>query len=821
MDRVVCLMTFVLVAGWALGQAANPPVEPFVGDSELSSSIQILPSPPRFNFDTPGYLPPGEDPGNRLFMPFVKHMVGDQKQFWTAPFRDKPIALAPVIGTLGLLIPADPWISRQVPDKPSQLNRSLSISNYSVYSLLAAGGGAFIAGQIKHDDHMSETGLLSGEAALNSTAAGYLLKFVTQRPRPMQGDGNGTFFTGGDSFPSEHAAIAWSIASVIAHEYPGPLTQILAYGLATTVTMTRVTAKQHFTSDVIIGSALGWYMGRQVYRAHHDHELGGAPWGDVIEHPVEKGPRNPALMGSPELPLGSWVYPEMERLAALGYIDIAYLGQRPWTRMQCAQFLEDMREHVRYKGDASPQAESIYEALSEEFRDESARLDGAANLGVYWDTAYVRGTGISGTPLTDGYHFAQTIMNDYGRPYGQGMNFIAGFSTHALAGPFAFNLQGEFQHAPAIPDDPASVQNAIAAADQTLPVSHARSMVDRFDLIDATVALNLHDVQFSFGKQSSWLGVGDSGALLMTNNAEPIVALKISTVTPYRIPGISKVLGPFQTEFFLGQLAGHRFEVNGNQLLGPGGIRPQPYLHGTKVSFKPIRNLEVGVGFTAQFVGPGVPFTFHNFARTLFAHTSGTDNPGKRLSEMDFSYRIPGIRDWLTFNLDMMVVDEFTPINSRRRVWNPGIYMPKFPKVPNLQIRVDGFRDPFTNEFAPGFVYYGLRRFRDGYTNDGNLMGSWLGRAGQGGQAWFTYSFSPRNRLQAGYRLQEVQKDFIGGGRAADYTLRGDILLSPNVALSGLLQYEQWHFPVLAPEEQSNFTTSFQLTFYPHWERRK
>jgi hypothetical protein len=32
-------------------------------------------------------LQPGEDPQNRLVSPFVKHLAGDQKQFWTSPTR--------------------------------------------------------------------------------------------------------------------------------------------------------------------------------------------------------------------------------------------------------------------------------------------------------------------------------------------------------------------------------------------------------------------------------------------------------------------------------------------------------------------------------------------------------------------------------------------------------------------------------------------------------------------------------------------------------------------------------------------------------------
>jgi hypothetical protein len=138
-----------------------------------------------------------------------------------------------------------------------------------------------------------------------------------------------------------------------------------------------------------------------------------------------------------------------------------------------------------------------------------------------------------------------------------------------------------------------------------------------------------------------------------------------------------------------------------------------------------------------------------------------------------------------------------------------------------MQFRAEGLNEPTTREFAPGFVYYGLRRYRSGYTNEGNLMGNWIGRAGGGTQAWLTYSFSPRDQLQLGYRLQEVSKDFIGGGRSQDYSVRGDYMLSRTIVLSAYLQYEHWHFPRLSAFPQSNTTASLQLVFYPNWHIRK
>jgi hypothetical protein len=227
------------------------------------------------------------------------------------------------------------------------------------------------------------------------------------------------------------------------------------------------------------------------------------------------------------------------------------------------------------------------------------------------------------------------------------------------------------------------------------------------------------------------------------------------------------------------------------------------------------------MGFTAQFGGPGLPFTWNNFLRTFYSHTSSIDNPGKRISQADIVYRIPHLRNWLTVYCDSLVVDEYSPIFSSRPHIIPGVYMPRLPKIPRLEFRAEGIHETLTSEFAPGYVYYGLRRYRSGYTNDGLILGSWIGRAGRGGQGWLTYNFTPRNTLQFSYRHQEVSKDFIGGGRLVDYSTRGSFLLNNNIEISGGLQYEQWRFPVITPNRQSNLTATVQLTFYPHWKITK
>lgn len=780
-----------------------------------------------------GLLDPGEDPQNRIGLPLIRHLGEDQKRFWTSfsgvGQKKNLFMVFPVAGLTTGLILEDSWLSKQVSTDPSKLNRNLKISSYSAYSLIAADGGAYFLGSLTHNDHLRETAFLGGESALNATGTTYFLKAITQRQRPFEGAGNGKFFQGGGSFPSEHSAIAWSLASVFAHEYPGPVTQALAYGLASAVTIDRVTAKQHFSSDVWIGSLLGWYIGRQVYRAHHDVELGGAPWGGSRQKFTSDRERNPAYMASPYLPVDSWVYPALERLAAQDYVQSAYLGMRPWTRMQCAQMVQEAESDVRYESGEVGSAVRLIRSLHDEFADELLRLDGAgANAGLSLDSVYSRVTGISGTPLRDGYHFGQTIIDDFGRPYGRGMNAVTGASARAVAGPFAFYVRGEYQQAGSVPRFSQNTLDQIVISDFRQLNLHAAppgysiysGTYDRFRLLEGTVSLAVRNVQLTFGKQSLWLGPSDSGSLLFSDNAEPITMLRIDSVSPYRIPLLSSILGQVRSEYFLGQLSGHEWIYQPPTLYGPRTGR-EPFIQGVKTSFKPTDNLEFGFGFSAMFGGPGLPLTWPEFLKSFYSHKSNlAQDPGKRFSSFDFTYRIPKLRNRLSAYVDSLVVDEVSPIGSTRPSVNAGLKLAEVPKLPNTQLRVEGFKTdhPTASCCFPGSVYYDLR-YVQGYTNNGNLLGSWIGRAGYGGDAAATHWFSPRTRLEWGYRHQEVDRAFLGGGRSNSGSISADFHIQTGLSFGTFFQYERWNFPLLDTISKSNFTGSLQVTFSPHWSR--
>jgi Capsule assembly protein Wzi len=96
------------------------------------------------------------------------------------------------------------------------------------------------------------------------------------------------------------------------------------------------------------------------------------------------------------------------------------------------------------------------------------------------------------------------------------------------------------------------------------------------------------------------------------------------------------------------------------------------------------------------------------------------------------------------------------------------------------------------------------------------LIGDWVGRGGQGAQAWTNYWFNARDRLQFNFRHQKVSQQLIpGGGTLTDVGARGDYWLRSNLSVSASVQYERWLFPVIQPNVATNVSTTVEILFHP------
>jgi membrane-associated phospholipid phosphatase len=243
------------------------------------STLQVQPGPPVLKqkdiWDETG-----------VFHPFVrmpKYMLQDQKAIWTSPFHTAKadVKYWAIFGTAtAAFIATDRWTVKQLPNSSSQVSVSTWASRVgSAYSLIPITAAFYFIGSGTHDDRIRETGLIGFESLIDASLVVEAVKLVSDRARPLESDGKGHFQDSpngrwSSGFPSGHAISAWALASVIAHQYPHPrIVPVLAYGLASTVVLARVGARQHFPGDVVAGSAMGWFIGDYVSGRRHNRDL--------------------------------------------------------------------------------------------------------------------------------------------------------------------------------------------------------------------------------------------------------------------------------------------------------------------------------------------------------------------------------------------------------------------------------------------------------------------------------------------------------------------------------------------------------------------
>jgi membrane-associated phospholipid phosphatase len=208
---------------------------------------------------------------------FFADILRDQRAIWTSPFhlgRGDAKWLAP-LGVSTLTLVATDQETGELSDNRRRISVSKNISEAgSIYSTGGLAAAFYLVGRATGNARARETGLLGGEALIDSAIVFTALKTISQRPRPPVDGAHGEFFDGGHSFPSGHATSAWALATVIANEYHDRrAVQIGAYGLAAAVSVSRYTGRNHFLSDIFVGGAIGYGIGRYVYKTHHDPAL--------------------------------------------------------------------------------------------------------------------------------------------------------------------------------------------------------------------------------------------------------------------------------------------------------------------------------------------------------------------------------------------------------------------------------------------------------------------------------------------------------------------------------------------------------------------
>ncbi|WP_263419047.1 phosphatase PAP2 family protein [Terriglobus albidus] len=205
------------------------------------------------------------------------NVVGDTYRIFTSPIyirRTDFRWILPLAAAAAVSLKQDSHVARDIVSHDPGFNNAADNVSYALeYGYVAGSAAMFGMGIARHNEHLQETGLLSGEAEGDAQIFQQIVKFASFRERPNVDNYAGNFYQlssgTNSSFISGHSITAWSAAAVIAAEYPSPWKQVAVYSGATATSLTRVLAEKHFPTDVLLGSAAGWMIGHYVVRAHH------------------------------------------------------------------------------------------------------------------------------------------------------------------------------------------------------------------------------------------------------------------------------------------------------------------------------------------------------------------------------------------------------------------------------------------------------------------------------------------------------------------------------------------------------------------------
>lgn len=536
--------------------------------------------------------------------------------------------------------------------------------------------------------------------------------------------------------------------------------------------------------------------------------------------PTATGQADADRYGSTNVPMDSWIYPTLERLAAMGLIPTQSISIRPWTRQECLRQLKEAEEiSGRSETSASIRAEAdrLLNDLQHELNSEAY-----TNNTVSLESVYARPGTIAGPALSDSFNFGQTWWNDFGRPLGRGTSLITGFSARATRGHFYLYAREEFQHGPGIPAYTAAQNQLINTVDRiqsTDPMIQpflGFGAVNRARPIELYAGIAIDGNSLSFGKQELYWGPSTMGPLSFSSNAEPTYNLRFVSTRPHPIPFLSS-LGTYRFDIVFGKLSGHKYPA-------------RPYYNGQKIDLNFGDNLEISFTRWSLFFGVGHPMTLGNFKRNFFSSTSTGSyvgngaapfgdplDPGDRKSNFDFRYRLPFLSKIVTLYADAYSDDDPNPIDAPRRAfWNPGIYFARLPWLPHMDLRVEAASSQGLAFDFGGQHFLMNNQYLDANTNKGFLLGNAVGRDGRAIEARSGYWFSARTRVEAGYRQNKGGLNFLpGGSTITDGFVNASYAITPHWQAQAFTQYERFLIPSYLPGSHHNTSGWLQITWNP------
>lgn len=394
------------------------------------------------------------------------------------------------------------------------------------------------------------------------------------------------------------------------------------------------------------------------------------------------------------IPLDSWVYPAMDKLAGLGLVDSVLQGTRPYTRLEGARQVGEALSKA-HSGQTPVVARELLGRLQGFFKDE---------------------LGDAGTTATS-YIKPRAIQLDYLYRDGQD-SAIAGTNARQ----FGLNYNnygieyGEHHSGQLIFQGEARLSQYFLLSVRPLVEFQEGGNAASFHLLHAKAVLGLGPFEVSVGRQSLWWGQGRHGSLVLTNNAKPLDMVRITNPSPILLPWIFKYLGPFRFDVFWSELE-------------KGRVVPEPYFGGLRINFKPLPWFEIGASRAVMFGGEGRPsIGWDEFITILGGNNLEGDDTSNSVAALDIRLRLPFLWGAEIYG-EMGGEDEadfagFIPFVANKAFLG-GVYLPQIDPTGRLSLRFEYADLSKIDNNSPPWYRHGI--YRSGYTYENKILGHHVG----------------------------------------------------------------------------------------------
>lgn len=402
-----------------------------------------------------------------------------------------------------------------------------------------------------------------------------------------------------------------------------------------------------------------------------------------------------AFAGQPDIsyhiPLHSSLEEDIQALYGLGYLNGIFYGFRPYSRLETARAVLKLRERL---SKPDPNVSIILERLERELKEELAMLSGSSESSAGIKQVQLQTVFLDGKFSDGGLEKMQSIKNIAGRPYGNGLNLYGGLTfTSRMGDSGLLYLYPEFQYA-------------------------GRNVTGE----DSLYLLRLQEGYFKYhtsvsdfmvGNVPLWWGQGFNGALILSDNINPLTMVRLYKESPFTFSLPFLKTCSLTYDFFVSRLEGDR-EL------------PYPVLWGLRIGFKPFPSWEIGVARTAMFGGGDRPVNLKTIVNSFTGRGENTpEEAGNQIAGVDTNFK------GYLWNQPFLIYGELYG-EDQAGVWPSkladiaGLYLPEVAGLHGNSIRVEYAEDTSLPDKQKG-VWYRHHIYSDGYTYHGRIIGHSMG----------------------------------------------------------------------------------------------